>query len=286
MLAQNGLRRARAPRSSTSRWSTRWRCRRSATSSGRSGRRPVAARSAAAGQGAEDDPRSSSDCASIRTRCGKRTPTTHPTRLRCSSAISRPPRALRRNTFPVGMVFTCLSHDIIAHETTHALLDGMHRRYIEPDQSRRPRLPRGLRRHRFAAPALHVSGDPAAPDRLHPRRASHRGKPARSAGRAVRARARAARGVARRHRHDRSADRRVDAPPAGSAGLPDHVHPARARRDPGRRGLRRVPEHLRTAHRRPDPDRDRRHRTSRRGAIHPDLVGRLAEEAAAPHSTS
>ena len=30
------------------------------------------------------------------------------------------------------MVFTCLSHDIIAHETTHALLDGMHRRYLTP----------------------------------------------------------------------------------------------------------------------------------------------------------
>ena len=32
---------------------------------------------------------------------------------------------------PGGMVFGCLSHDIIAHETTHALLDGLHRRYIE-----------------------------------------------------------------------------------------------------------------------------------------------------------
>lgn len=30
-----------------------------------------------------------------------------------------------------GMVYTCLSHDIIAHETTHALLDGMHRRFSE-----------------------------------------------------------------------------------------------------------------------------------------------------------
>ncbi|HBZ56404.1 MAG TPA: hypothetical protein DEO88_13440 [Syntrophobacteraceae bacterium] len=29
-------------------------------------------------------------------------------------------------------VFTCLSHDIIAHEMTHALLDGMHRRFVEP----------------------------------------------------------------------------------------------------------------------------------------------------------
>lgn len=32
---------------------------------------------------------------------------------------------------PGGLVFTCLSHDVIAHETTHAILDGMHRRYIE-----------------------------------------------------------------------------------------------------------------------------------------------------------
>jgi hypothetical protein len=28
-------------------------------------------------------------------------------------------------------VFTCLSHDIIAHEMTHALLDGMHERFVE-----------------------------------------------------------------------------------------------------------------------------------------------------------
>jgi hypothetical protein len=32
---------------------------------------------------------------------------------------------------PGCTVYTCLSHDIIAHEVTHALLDGMHRRYIE-----------------------------------------------------------------------------------------------------------------------------------------------------------
>ncbi len=33
---------------------------------------------------------------------------------------------------PGSLVFTCLSHDIIAHETTHAILDGMHRYYNEP----------------------------------------------------------------------------------------------------------------------------------------------------------
>lgn len=36
-----------------------------------------------------------------------------------------------RNT-PGTTVFTCLSHDIIAHETTHALLDGVHPRFNEP----------------------------------------------------------------------------------------------------------------------------------------------------------
>ena len=33
---------------------------------------------------------------------------------------------------PGTLVFTCLSHDIIAHETTHAILDGLQRHYNQP----------------------------------------------------------------------------------------------------------------------------------------------------------
>ncbi len=33
---------------------------------------------------------------------------------------------------PHGVYFAALSHDIIAHETTHALLDGLHKRFSEP----------------------------------------------------------------------------------------------------------------------------------------------------------
>ena len=36
------------------------------------------------------------------------------------------------DNLPGGTVFCALSHDIIAHETTHALLDGLHRYFGEP----------------------------------------------------------------------------------------------------------------------------------------------------------
>jgi hypothetical protein len=36
---------------------------------------------------------------------------------------------------PNTRVYTCLSHDIIAHETTHAILDGMQRRFNEPSNA-------------------------------------------------------------------------------------------------------------------------------------------------------
>lgn len=36
-----------------------------------------------------------------------------------------------KSTPPTTTVFTCLSHDIIVHETCHAILDGMHPRFVE-----------------------------------------------------------------------------------------------------------------------------------------------------------
>src|SRR5262245_26020612 len=58
----------------------------------------------------------------------------YPHALRAANAYYSPHKVsilCRYFPGPSGMVFSCLSNDIIAHETTHALLDGMHRRFIE-----------------------------------------------------------------------------------------------------------------------------------------------------------
>ena len=67
----------------------------------------------------------------------------YPHALREANAFYSPPKvallfgyfaadATAVDHLPGGSVFTCLSHDIVAHETTHALLDGMHRNYRKP----------------------------------------------------------------------------------------------------------------------------------------------------------
>jgi len=47
-------------------------------------------------------------------------------------------------TAPGTMVFSCLSSDIIAHEMTHALLDGLHRRFQEASNPDVPAFHEGL----------------------------------------------------------------------------------------------------------------------------------------------
>jgi hypothetical protein len=67
----------------------------------------------------------------------------YPHAMRDRNAYYSPDKkALLFGYFPIGikdayntpgtLVFTCLSHDIVAHETTHALLDGVHPRFNEP----------------------------------------------------------------------------------------------------------------------------------------------------------
>ena len=42
------------------------------------------------------------------------------------------PLGVAVDTLPGGVIYSALSSDIVAHETTHALLDGLHRRFREP----------------------------------------------------------------------------------------------------------------------------------------------------------
>ena len=201
-----------------------------------------------------------------------------PRRARAScSATSAPAQTNPGHNLPGQTVFTCLSHDIIVHETTHAILDGIRSYFPEPTNADVPAFHEAfadlvaLFRHFSHKEALldtiqKTGGrlyqyQPASP-RCQPARAA---TPTKSASRreigneqsADRAGAAVRRGTGQRTgpaqsalgtRHDSDRDQGCQS------------RAARSRRDPRRRGVRRVLHRLHARDRRPLPHLPRRRR--------------------------
>ena len=102
---------------------------------------------------------------------------------------SKADRALLFGYFPKGaeegtkrgsyknMIFSCLSHDVVAHETTHALVDGLRERYTDPSSPEQAGFHEGFADvvallSIFSLPAVveqiidHASGRKTASDRI------------------------------------------------------------------------------------------------------------------------
>ena len=201
----------------------------------------------------------------------------YPHALRDANAYYSPPRkALLFGYFQASpedpgehmtgaMVFTCLSHDIVAHETAHALLDGMHRQFINASN------PDVLAFHEgfadIVALLLHFCHPEIVRDQMARTRGRIRaednflGALATEFGRTT-----GNRGALRNYigaRDPATGEWRPHVP--RHRRLRHRRGAARARRHPGGRGVRRVPVHLREAHRRSDPHRHRRLGRAARG---------------------
>ena len=182
-------------------------------------------------------------------------------------------------------MFTCLSHDIVAHETTHAVLDGLHPHYQENTN------PDVLAFHEAFADIVAIFQHFTLPELLRFEIARLRGDLtqasmlsdlARQFGQSLH------NGRALRRALDRPDPKikRPDDPTSDEDDAPPLKQyrrctgTARARGDPGRRGVRGFRRDLSAPHGRPDAVGHRRHRRAAAGRDPTDLVDRLANTAA------
>ena len=189
----------------------------------------------------------------------------YPHALREANAYYSPEkRALLFGYFPATadgrhMVFTCLSHDIIAHETTHALLDGLHRFYQEQTNIDVPAFHEAFAdivaifQHFTFPELLRYTIETAHGDLSQGDMMADLAETIRPGNRANRA----ARGIAQRDRHSRKPGR-----------VCRRARTARARPGSSRRGVRCIRRNLQAAHPGPDAagDRRQRHPAPRRAA--------------------
>ena len=120
-----------------------------------------------------------------------------PAGRRCSSATSRPTEDDPATTCPAAWSSPACRTTSSRTRPRTPCSTGMHRYFIERDQPRRARVPRGVRRHRGAVPALHVSRRSCGTRSRRPAATSEPGEPARPAGQPVRPHDRRLRGALR-----------------------------------------------------------------------------------------
>ena len=184
---------------------------------------------------------------------------------------------------PGGLVFTCLSHDVVAHETTHALLDGMHR-YFSEDTN-----PDALAFHEAFADIVALFQHFSQPERLR-----HQIARTAATSRSENLLAELAHQFGQaigNHGALRNAIGKKD----GDEWIPHQPKPSdySSATESHERGsvlvaalLRRLPGHLRDPHRGPAPDRDGRHRAPARrpGPSRPGQpAGRRGEQGGLAH---